>query len=329
MATAVNVMIDQSQFPERVRSELLESLRRREINPKFHYDSVKQAQKWLMLHRAYSPFQTDPEGPIVYAAVTEAAEARCTSAGPIHVLGLGCGSGEKDLELLRRFSRSQRSVSYTPCDVSLALVLTAFHRTSEILDRKCCHPMVCDLSQRSDWNSVFEKWETHDATRIVTFFGMLPNFPPASAQRVFDRAVRRNDLLLLSANLAPGSDYRTGIDRVLPLYDNARTRDWLSTLLFDLGVEKGDGQVDFVIEDCPEGCDLKRVSGYFCFNQPRTIEVYEESFRFDAGEKIRLFFSYRHTPNQIRLWMEEQGFDLLDERITKSQEEGVFLCRRR
>ena len=56
-APAVNVLIEASQFPDRVAGELKQSLRNREVNPKFHYESYKQAQKWLALHRAYSPFQ--------------------------------------------------------------------------------------------------------------------------------------------------------------------------------------------------------------------------------------------------------------------------------
>ncbi len=62
MSTA-NVTIHASQFPERVRSDLLASLRRRAINPKFHYDSLKQTLKWLALHEAHSPARTDRERP--------------------------------------------------------------------------------------------------------------------------------------------------------------------------------------------------------------------------------------------------------------------------
>ena len=55
-----NVTIHSSQFPENVRRDLLRSLRARRINHKFHYDSYKQAQKWLALHEACSPSRTDP-----------------------------------------------------------------------------------------------------------------------------------------------------------------------------------------------------------------------------------------------------------------------------
>ena len=49
--------------------------------------------------------------------------------------------------------------------------------------------------------------------------------------------LRPADYLLFSANLAPGTDYAAGVQRILPLYDNALTRDWLMTFLLDVGVD--------------------------------------------------------------------------------------------
>jgi hypothetical protein len=49
------------EFPDQVRRDLLESLRARAINHKFHYDSARQTVKWLALHEAYSPTRTDDD----------------------------------------------------------------------------------------------------------------------------------------------------------------------------------------------------------------------------------------------------------------------------
>ena len=59
MSAVAHVAIHPSQFPAQVRRDLLESLRTRRVNHKFHYDSIKQTQKWLALHEAYSPARTD------------------------------------------------------------------------------------------------------------------------------------------------------------------------------------------------------------------------------------------------------------------------------
>src|SRR6266403_2221097 len=73
MSSLVNVAIHPSQFPEAVRRDLLESLRTRQVNHKFHYDSIKQTQKWLALHQAYSPSRNDPDCVAVYDASFAAA----------------------------------------------------------------------------------------------------------------------------------------------------------------------------------------------------------------------------------------------------------------
>src|SRR5512143_3202559 len=61
MSSLVKVAIHASQVPDRVRRDLIESLRTRRINPKFHYDSLKQTGKRLALREAYSPARTDPD----------------------------------------------------------------------------------------------------------------------------------------------------------------------------------------------------------------------------------------------------------------------------
>ena len=54
------------------------------------------------------------------------------------------------------------------------------------------------------------------------------------------------------------------------------------------------------IEDDPAGSGLKRVAAYFRFVRPREIQVDAQRFLFAAGEAIRLFFSWRHTPALVR-----------------------------
>jgi hypothetical protein len=135
--------------------------------------------------------------------------------------------------------------------------------------------------------------------------------------------VRPNDLLLFSANLAPGLDYRKGVERVAPLYDNALTCDWLMTLPLDLGFEAGDGAIQWRIEGNP----FLRITAYFEFYRDRTISVDSEQIFFRGGESLRLFFSYRYTPSLITDLLIRYGLRIEQQWITKSEEEGVFLCR--
>lgn len=335
-----HVAIDSSQFPEAVRRDLLVSLRSRKINHKFHYDSFKQTQKWLALHEAYSPARTDPNCAGIYIEGFAAAVRRLHSSR-IHLIGLGCGGGQKDAALMQVLQDAGKEVSYTPSDVSTAMVLVARQTASRVVAEAHCFPVVCDLATAEGLGDIFsrpgggaEEGGAKDvpgargAAKIFTFFGMLPNFEPELILPKLAGLVQPGDCLVLSANLAPGTDYAAGVQRVLPLYDNALTRDWLMTFLWDLGVEKGDGELRFGIEETGGAVSLRRIRADFRFVRERILEVEAERFEFRAGESVRLFFSYRHTPELVRELAEQYGLRVIDQWVTPSQEEGVFLAQR-
>ena len=163
--------------------------------------------------------------------------------------------------------------------------------------------------------------------RLVAPAGVIPA-EAAHEEGPLVGQLRPNDRLLLSANLAPGRDYAAGVKRILPQYDNKLTRDWLMAFLLDLGVERSDGEFRFVVEACPQGTGLRRVIAEFHFKERRCIQAADEQFEFLGGDAVRLFFSYRHTPDRVRSLLQVHGITVLDQWITRSEEEGVFLCRR-
>jgi uncharacterized SAM-dependent methyltransferase len=323
MSPAANVLIHPSQFPEAVRRDLLRSLRARQVNHKFHYDSVKQTQRWLALHRAFSPSRTDVDCAAIYDRSFDAVTAKL-AAGRVHVVGLGCGGGGKDTRLLELVKARGHEVFYTPCDVSTAMVLTARQTALAIVPERNCFPIVCDLASADDLPAMLAEQGPADAARLITFFGMIPNFEPDIILPVLAALVRREDILLFSANLAPGADYSGGVKQILPQYDNPPTREWLMTFLLDLGVEPGDGELRFSVEGGPENAGLKRVVARFHFSRFRRIDVDADQFEFRPGESIRLFFSYRHTPALVQQLLAAQGLKVFEEQITRSGEEGVF-----
>jgi L-histidine Nalpha-methyltransferase len=313
---------------------LLESLRARRVNHKFHYDSVKQTQKWLTLHQAYSPTRNDADCAAIYDRAFAAAAARVKSKA-VRVIGLGCGGGQKDTRLLKLLKKAGREIFYTPCDVSTAMVLTARKTALAIVPEKNCFPFVCDLATADDLEKVVGSARCADRTpqrgvptnssRLLTFFGMIPNFEPQIILPKLASLVRPRDFLLFSANLAPGKNYAGGVKKILPQYDNSLTRDWLMTFLLNLGVERNDGQLRFKIEDDRTN-GLKRIVAGFHFTRSLRIEVDSEIFDFRAGETIRLFFSYRYTPERVRKVLACHSLEVREQWITKSEEEGVFLC---
>jgi L-histidine Nalpha-methyltransferase len=327
MSTAANVTVHASQFPEQVRRDLLQSLRDRRVNHKFHYDSVKQTRKWLTLHQAYSPSRTDEDCAATYD-LSFAGAVKRIGAGSVHLTGLGCGGGQKDTRLLKLLKAAGKQIAYTPSDVSVAMVLVAREAALEVIPDEACHPFVCDLASAMDVRSALSGRVRGGGVQLITFFGMIPNFEPQQIMPRLAGLMRSGDWLLFSANLAPGPDYGAGVRRILPLYDNELTKEWLITFLLDLGVERQDGTIKFTIEDDPAGSDLKRVAAYFRFDRDCELRLEEERFTFKRGDAIRLFFSYRHTPQKVRDLLGKEGIEVVEQWVTKSGEEGVFLCRR-
>jgi uncharacterized SAM-dependent methyltransferase len=245
--SSASVKIHSSQFPAKVRSDLLQSLRTRQVNHKFHYDSIKQTQKWLALHQIYSPSRQDTELAAIYDQSFGAA-AEMISSSQVHLIGLGCGGGQKDTRLLKALGTAGKEPFYTPCDVSSAMVLVAREAALAVVPEENCSPFVCDLASANDVAEEFAKLSPPGAARLISFFGMIPNFEPSAILPRLAELIRPVDTLVFSANLAPGSDYARGMEKILPQYDNPPTRDWLMAFLLDLGVERTDGELRFSIE---------------------------------------------------------------------------------
>jgi uncharacterized SAM-dependent methyltransferase len=325
MTSPVTVTILPSQFPDRVRRDLIESLRARRVNHKFHYDSLKQTQKWLALHAAYAPSRNDADCAAIYDRAFAAA-ARRIETPAVQLIGLGCGGGQKDTRLLALLSEQGKTVDYTPVDVSVAMVLTARASVLATLPGTACHPVVCDLATEENPRELLVSSVDADSIRIFTFFGMIPNFEPRAIMPGLAGLLRREDLLLFSANLAPGLDYAAGLAHVLPQYDNELTRDWLLTFLTDLGIERDDGVLRIRVEDGELG--LKRIAADFQFSRARRISVDDQLIEFKPDDTVRLFFSYRYNIRSVEILLGEHGFTVLEQWMTTSQEEGVFLCRK-
>lgn len=325
MLSVVNVAIHSSQSPEHVRRDLLESLRTCRVNHKFHYDSVKQTNQWLALHQVYAPSRNDADCAATYDRAFVAAAQRL-KATQVHLVGLGCGGGQKDKRLLKLLKIAGKAVSYTPSDVSVAMTLVAAQAVRSVVGAAQCFPLVCDLATADDLARILATHHNSSAARLVTFFGMIPNFEPEEILPKLAGLIRRQDTLLFSANLAPGSNYAAGVRKILPQYDNPLLREWLLTFLLDLGVARGDGAIHFTVEPGKSG--LKRVMARFHFRRPRRIVVEGEAFTFKAGARIQLFFSYRYTPELVHTKLARQGLKVCDAWIAKSGEEGVFLVRR-
>jgi len=330
MQSLPGVRVHESCWPEAEARDLADCFRQRRIQHKFHYQSYKQARLWLALHEAYAPVRRDPLCQELYdRALAECAEDWLHDSA--HVIALGCGGGQKEVGLLRYLAARDLRLKFTPQDTSLPLVLTTWNRARvcDLMPPDAAFgsdALLCDLAAVPDPGALLAVMAAETAPRLVTFFGMAPNFEPSQVWPQLKSWVGSEGRLLLSANLAPGSDYEAGVEHVRPMYDNASTNAWLMQFLHDLGLEPDDGTIQWSIEPCPLEPNLLRIAADYHPAALTSIEVERESARFQPGQPWRLFYSYRHTPDLLSALLQRHGLRPTQSWIDPSGEEGVFLC---
>jgi len=323
----VSVAIHPSLFPEAVQARLLASFQTRRIHGAFHYDTARRAHRWMQVHATHSPAVTADDARSIY---DQAARESVVGLAPgaWGCIGLGCGSGHKEARVASALAARGSSVTYLPLDVSVPLVLISREAALAQLPNLTVHPIAADLTDASDLSSVINPLLPAGAGRFFTLFGMLPNFEP---EFIFGRMaswLRPGDRLLFSANLAPGPDLEAGVRAVLPQYDNPETKAWLRTLLEDHGVSADCGSVVFHIEPVHGFPGCARIAADWVVSQSSVLVLDGESFPLLPGERLRLFFSCRHTPGSIEFGLRSHGLRLAQSWIAGSGEEGVFYVER-
>ncbi|MGK7901671.1 MAG: L-histidine N(alpha)-methyltransferase [Hormoscilla sp.] len=319
------VYIHPSQFPDRWYQSYLDGFSGKEIDNRFHYDSVKQSQKWLKIHATYSPLTVNEDCIQAYDRCFAETAKRLENESQLQLIALGCGGGRKDSRLLSCLLTKERDIICYPVDVSVSLALISARAMETVAPKASFKPIVCDLLAAGDLIQIIDREET-GKRKIVTFFGMIPNFYPQQILPILREFIVPGDVLLFSANLAPGKDYLQGIREVVPQYDNELTKDWLITILTDAGVEIDRGKISVEIEPDENNPEISRIAFYFEVEREIDFKIDDREFQWQIGDRVRLFFSYRYTTAKIHDILGSYGIKVLESWEDNNQEEGVYLC---
>lgn len=326
MSDVLNIRVHRSHFPEAFTAAVVKSLTFRALAGRFTYEGTRQTLAWLELHKMYSP-ATTANGMGLYGRVFDAVVAKMAMSS-CHIIGLGVGGGWKEARLLDKLMGASIQVSYSPMDVSSAMVITACETARSRHPDLPIQPLVADLEEVEDIGALFPETEAEEDTgRIITCFGMLPGFEPSVLRPRLQSLLKPGDLLLLSANLAATDDAQSGVKSVLPQYDNPTTRNWLLGAVESLGFSAADGDLRFSVEQSSEQPGLWRVVADFALKRRSAINTGAKEFVFADGDSIRVFQSHRYTMGQAKEFIAGCGFDLLDCWANDAGEEGVFLVR--
>ena len=315
-AKLIEPIIHPSARPEDRRQAMIGDLASNRLPPAFLYESSAQSKRWLAVHEAYSPFVKDPDCRKIYEWIAGQIGVRVQGAG-VHVIGLGCGSGVKDFMLLRQLEKP----IYWPVDISQELVLEAVGNSPASRN----HPLVLDLARAKDIGNFINNQIPIGSRRIYTLFGILPNFNPQMLSELLLDILQSDDLLLLSANLAPGNNYVKAVDRIMAQYENSITCEWLLGALGEINTPLSEGRLVFRQRKISGG--LRKIEAQWYFEHPYTFEFGGHHFTFKSADKLEVFYSIRHTVQKVREWIESLGLTPLKYRLSDLGEEAVFLCQ--
>ena len=218
------------------------------------------------------------------------------------LLALGCADGTKESLLLKKLPKP---ASLLALDTNLSLARRAARRLPAF--QKSAHR--ADLTSSLSLQFLWSRLSPHPT--LITLFGVLPNLNPLPLLRSIRRLMKKDDLLLFSANLAPGQSSHTGALRILPQYDNRPTRNWLEAAILRYRPKLPKGHLEFGVFPDPKQKTLARIEA-----------------RWISPHKIHTVFSSRRpTSSQVEAWIRSAHMRKLERYLDSLGEEGLWLVQ--
>ena len=309
-----------------LRQEAVTSLRNNRIEPKFLYVTSHQSGLWRQIFLRHSPIHGNPEFSRIYREAFGAVLGRI-SPEKVLLVGLGCGTGAKELDLYRALHGRGRDAVFAAIDVSRDLVAESIGQlTAAGAEHR--RSLVCDLTQTDFLKDWLEAQES-TLPRLITFFGLVPNFMPSAIAIIFRAILRPGDLLLVSAHLAPvrqetPDEIAAGMSEVLPQYNNHETLAWLSAALENWGLTERvqlPGMIIGEVEGVPAFLGLAH------WKTTAPFEQWGQIFTPSANTPLRLFYSLRYTPQLFEEKLRQEGLHAERLAITSCRQEAIWCIR--
>ncbi len=314
-----DVRIDDSVTPAAHRAGLVRALEQRRVDNRFHYVGDLAAARWRHLASSHSPAHDDADGLHAYEKATRAVLTALPD-GPVHVVGVACGDGVKERRLLGALTAIGRgNLSATPVDVSVPLVTSAAEAMASVPGVDATDAVAVDITMVHDLSPLLSP--RRPGHRVVTLFGVISTLGRGALEPAAS-LMDPGDLLLVSANLLP--DHPGAREAIMAQYDNPPTREWLATVLREIGVDEA-GPIAFRWDEAPGGPAIvgEVVPARMC-----VAEVAGVTVGLPPGEPIRVLESFRHTADGLRAILAAMELEVLDVAVSPSGEEGVAVARR-
>lgn len=292
---------------EMVEEMLLENLRHRQLPDFFLYADEAGARRWLELC-------SSDEFPIA-ARLTDlvASSAPAIAAhfeGPLHVVSIGVGGGEKERLLLEALLAGC-GPRYLAVDVCDTLVRQGLKAVGDM-----DIPKAGAVARLEDLQALEEHW---DSPALLCLLGnSFSNFEPDLVLGLVREFLAEDDAFLFDCSLLPAgsSNGRAALhfaEQVEKVYRSELNRRFNTAPLVDRGLDPAACvfQLDLIQVDTGVG-KAYRTSKKLEMLQDAVVSVGTEQVAFLKGETIQMGYTYKYEPGQVRALLARHGFRELE-----------------
>ena len=275
--------------------EFVASFRARRLAEKFFYWFPLSVRAWLALcsDGAYRNFVRSRS--LIGSSAQEL--AAFFPPGPLEVLSLGSGQGDKDLILLEALREHGTRVSYVPVDTSQALLEMACG--GALRAGFAAQGIKADFTRREHREALAAEPET--PRRLVILIGnTLGAFDPIAAAGELARLLRPGDLLLVDGELYAG-------DATMAGYDNPLNRRFAWAPLHAVGVRDGDGDIRFEAKEDPRLPGLHLIPKHFHAGRDMAALMGGELLRLSQDDRLDMSHSYKYAPDTFLRILSDAG----------------------
>jgi uncharacterized SAM-dependent methyltransferase len=244
---------------------------------------------------------------------TGAAElAAMVAPGPLEVLSLGSGQGDKDAILLQALSHDRSEIRYVPVDTSQSLLEMAISEA-----RGAGVPaegVKADLTNPDHVNAL--RTSPDAAPRLVVLIGStLGALDAVRYTETLAGFLRDQDLLLVDGELYWGQETLAG-------YDNPINRRFAWAPLHAVGIRDEDGELTFQTAEDGHVPGLYAVTKHFEASRDAEAMMGGESLRLTAGERVAMSRSGKYAEETFVRILEDAGLSL---RWFRRSDDGRFV----
>jgi uncharacterized SAM-dependent methyltransferase len=226
--------------------------------------------------------------------------AAMVAPGPLEVLSLGSGQGDKDAILLQVLSQGRSDIRYVPVDTSQSLLEMAISGA-----RAAGVPAEGVKADLTNPDHVAALRASPDAPRrLVALIGStLGALDAERYAETLARFLRAQDLLLVDGELYSGQETLAG-------YDNPINRRFAWAPLHAVGIRDEDGELHFQTVEDEHVPGLYAVTKHFEAGRDAEAILGGESLRLSAGERVAMSRSGKYAEETFIRILEGAGLTL-------------------